>query len=474
MENDLTKEDSAGEILSDDETSEQLSAIISEQEAVAKEILQRQKEEKLKTLLTNPSGPALSGTAREAGEDGFKRVRKTVRDLFTLYLTNQFIARAVNVRADTLISKGYNIVGKDSKGVKACIELIDNSGGINLFWQLSVNTDIAGDGFLEKVYNINGTKILKLKHVHPLTLGFRRDRFDRIILDQNNEPLGYVQFYIDQDGFNREKNVPKERIEHLKFNTLGDEFTGVSILQPGYNTAVRLMNMEYSAAEAAVRTANPLIVAECNTKSPMQIAQWGRILGRITGKDQLFVPEGMKITFMSPGQQNFSEYADYFLNAVVAATGVPRGVLLGDSGTGSNRAESIVLTRHFYSMIRSNQTYVSEFFNTIFKEYSELANFEAPTLIFEDVAEEASTSAQAAVQLFQAGIITVHEAREMIGLEVSAEDDKKTVTGNEDAVKKSNMETAFPETPGKPAGSQTGIKRKQKVDPNSLVSPTSK
>ena len=152
MENDLTKEDSTGEILSDDETSEQLSAIISEQEAVAKEILQRQKEEKLKALFTNPSGPALSGTAREAGEDGFKRVRKTVRDLFTLYLTNQFIARAVNVRADTLISKGYNIVGKDPKGVKACIELIDNSGGINLFWQLSVNTDIAGDGCFPQLF----------------------------------------------------------------------------------------------------------------------------------------------------------------------------------------------------------------------------------------------------------------------------------------------------------------------------------
>ena len=59
----------------------------------------------------------------------------------------------------------------------------------------------------------------------------------------------------------------------------------------------------------------------------------------------------MELDTLQPGQQNFSAYADYFLDAVVAAFGVPKGVLLGDSGGSSgNRAEGIVLTRHFYSL----------------------------------------------------------------------------------------------------------------------------
>ena len=454
-----------------DISKEQLSKELTEQVEVANEILQRQEEERLKSSITNPSAIALSTTPKEAGE-GLNRVRKTVKQLFTLYLTNQFIARAVNVRADTLISRGYEIIGEDAKGVEVCKKLIENSGGINLFWQLSVNVDIAGDGFLEKIYNLNKTTITRLKHVHPLTLSFRRDRFDRIIVGSDKEPIGYVQYYVDEEGVTREKNVPKDIISHLKFNTLGDEFTGVSILQPVYDTAVRLMNMEYAAAEAAVKAANPLLIAKCNTKSPMQIAQWGTILGRISGKDQIFIPEGMEITMLAPERQIFSEYADYFLNAVVSATGVPKAVLLGASGSGgSNRAEGIVLTRHFYSLIRSNQKYMEGFFNKIFEECAELGNFKAPKLVFNDVAEDAGTlAAQSAVNLYKAGIINLSEARAMIGLE------KSNISGSDlkSEIKKSDMETWHPASPGKPAGSQAGIKKTQKISPMSEVNPITK
>jgi hypothetical protein len=451
---------------------ERLSKELTEQASVAQEILQRQETEKMRAVLTNPSAIALSTTSKEPGT-GLNRLKKTVRQMFELYLTNQFVSRAVNIRADTLISKGFDIIGEDEKGVQLCKELIDNSGGVNLFWQLSVNTDIAGDGFLEKVYNMNKNKILRLKHVHPLTLTFRRDRWDRIIVGPDKEPIGYAQYYTDDDGIEAEKNIPKDIIEHLMFNTLGDEFTGISLIQSGYNTIVRLMNMEYSAAEAAIKTANPMIIATCNTKSPMQIAQWGQILGRINGKDQLFIPEGMLVNLLSPGNQNFNDYADYFLDAVVATSGVPKGILLGGSGGSSNRAEEVILTRHFYGMIRSNQHYVIYFFNKIFKEYGELAGFAPPVLVFPDVAEDATLAAQGAVQLYGAGIITVHEAREMIGLEKGIIG-KTKISDMESDLKKSDRAVAFPAEPGKAEGSQVGVKAKQKANPLSRVSSASK
>lgn len=443
-----------------------------EQLNAAKEILAKGEEEQTKKLLTNPSAIALTTTEHSAGE-GVNKVRKTVRQLLNLYLTNQFVSRAVNVRADTLISRGYKIVGEDEAGIEACQKLIDDSGGINLFWQLGVNTYIAGDGFLEKVYNQKQNKILKLKHVHPLTLSFKRDeKTGKIVVGKDKEPIGYVQYSINSDGTEVKKDVSKARIEHLRFNTLGDEFTGVSLFQSGYDTIVRLMNMEYSAAEAAVKTANPLIVGKCNTKSPHQIAQWGQILGNISGRDQIFVPQGMEIEFMSPGAQNFNDYADYFLNAVVAATGVPKSVLLGDSGGSSgNRAEGIVLSRHFYNVIRSDQRYVGEFFYKIFKEYGDIAGFKAPKLIFEDLAEDATVLAQSAIELFNANIIDLSEARQMIGLEPGMEEGVQGVSAD---IKKSKRQVQFPESPGKPEGSQKGIKDTQKINPNSEVSPITK
>ncbi len=455
--------------LSSEQLSKELTTVSNhieeEQKKVAKEILQRQEEEKIKATLTNPSAIALSTTKHDAG-DGVNRVKKTPRQLFILYLTNQFVSRAVNIRADTLTSKGYAIKGDDEVGVKACEELIEESGGPNLFWQLGVNTYIAGDGFLEKIYNLNKTKILKLKHVHPLTLTFQKDIYDRIIVDSNTkDPVGYVQHYVEQnkkgDALEKTKNISKEFIAHNKFNTLGDEFTGISLIQSSYDTVVRLMNMEFSAAEASVKTANPLIVAKCNTKSPMQIAQWGTILGRINGRDQLFIPDGMEIKFLSPEKQNFSDYADYFLNAVVAGTGVPKAVLLGEGG-GGNRAEGIVLTRHFYTSVRGDQKYAEGFFNEIFKEYGKLAGFKPPQLIFNDIAEDAHVTSDQAINLYSNGLVTREEARNMIGLE--AMPTEGTLAKE---IKESDMKTWHPGAPGSPEGSQKGEKKAMEQSPNS-------
>lgn len=443
-----------------------------EVETVAAEILQQQEEQQLKNL-TNPSAIALSVTQHETG-DGINRVKKTPRQLFILYLTNQFVARAVQIRADMLVSKGYALIGGSDAGREACQSLIDNSGGDNLFWQLSVNTDIAGDGFLEKIYNKKKTQILRLKHVHPLTLTFKTNmETGNIIVDTNkDEPVGYTQFYTDEHGSEASKDVPLDIIEHIRFNTLGDEFTGISTIQPGYDTIVRLMNMEYSAAEAAIKTANPIIVGKCNTKSPHQIAMWGQILGRINGREQVFIPEDMTLEMLSPGAQNFSDYSEYFLDAVVATFGVPKAMILGassSSGGGSNRAEMVVLSRHFYSIIRGNQRYVQDFFNKIFKEYAEISGFDAPKLVFEDIAEDGEVNAKSAMDLYTAGIISLEEARIMIGLEGVSQGTLKS--GIEGDLKKSDMKTFFPAAPGKPEGSQAGVKDKQKTNKFSAVNP---
>ena len=434
-----------------------------EQERVSREILAKADDEVLKKTLSNPSGIALTTALPSTGSE-LSRVKKSVRDLFALYLTNQFVARAIQIRADTLISKGYNIIGEDIKGVDACKELTEKSGGVNLFNQLSVNTDVSGNGFLEKIYNVKKNKILRLKHVHPLTMDFKKDQYGNIVVDANTkEPVGFTQIYRSSEGVEKYQDIPKEVIEHLKFNTLGDEFTGVSTIQPGYDTIVRLMNMEYSAAEAAVKIANPIIIAECNTKSPQQVALWGQTLGRINGRDQLMIPEGMKITLLSPGAQNFTDYAPYFLNAVIACFGTPRSLLLGEGG--SNRSEGIILSRHFYSVIRGNQYYMEAFFNRIFEEYAKLAGFAAPKLTFDDIAEDVSLASQAAMQLYQSGIISQQEARAMIGLDAAVEGDVISPVGASADIKQADRATQFPASPGKATGSQSGIKAKRKTNP---------
>ena len=440
-----------------------------EQLEAAIEILAKQKQDAEIAALTNPSYMAISPEVADSSQQySINKVKKQVRDLFILYLTNQFVARAINVRADTLVSKGYSLVDGDEAGIKACQELIDNSGGINLFWQLSVNTDIAGDGFLEKIPNSTNTKFMRLKHIHPLTFTFKRDGFGNIIVDKTNKlPIGYQQVWYDATGTEQFRDVSKEKIAHMRYNTLGDDFTGISTIQPGYSTIVRLMNMEWAAAQAALRTANPLIVATAATKSPVQVAQWAHVLGKLSAREQIIVPEGMTLNMLSPGNQNFNEYAKYFLDAIVSTFGVPKSILLGESDN-SNRAETVVLSRHFYTLIQGNQLYMQDFFNKIFKEYGEMANFKAPRLEFTDLAEDSEINAKTAMDLFTSGIILQNEARAMIGLTPIAGGDKDqkqvdvAINGTAGDLKKSDRAVQFPAEPGKPAGSQVGVKDKAK------------
>jgi hypothetical protein len=418
-------------------------------------------------------------TQEQKDPQGLIKKRVPVRELQLLYLNNQLIFRAINVRADELITRGYHLVGDDKEGIKKCQELIDNSGGDNLFWQLSTNTDCTGDGYLEKVPNVSKTAIKKLRHINPVTFGFWTDESqkDRVVVDSNGLPVAYMQIITNINGAEERKKIAKERIAHLRFNTFADEFKGISTIQPVYNTAIRLMNMEHAAAEAAVKTANPTWIVKTKTKSPMELAKWANILGRISAQEVVFLPEGIEIELKSPGNENFSSYSEYFENAVVASTAVPKSILTGSSGKDSgNRSTSQVISKHFYSLIRSNQRYVEELFNQIFIDYANMAGFKPPKLVFNDIAEDADRNGQRAVDLFLAGIITLEEARHTIGLESTKEileklesvktDKTKSNIDPDKEDKKQDMIAWHPPEPGSVAGSQKNEKQIKKIDPN--------
>jgi len=404
--------------------------------------------------------------------------RVPVRQLQHLYLNNQFVFRGVNVRADELITRGYKLVDGDDRGIELCQGLIDKSGGENLFWQISINCDTSGDAYLEKIPNVAGNSIELLRHVNPVNFGFLTDlQTNKIILNEKGLPKAYMQKTYNEEGKEEQKEIEKSRIAHLVFNTFADEFNGISSLQPVYNTAVRLMNMEQAAAESAVKTANPLLVVTTGSKSPIEVAKWARLFGRISAKEQITLPAETTLTSISPGNQNFNDYAEYFLDAVVAALGVPKIILTGISGSGSgNRSTGSIQSRHFYSVIRANQRYMERLFNEIFEDYASKAGFKAPKLRFNDIAEDAAANSQWAIELYNANLITLGEARGMVGLELPLDIKKdledaaivkmtklSTAQGQD---KKDEKETFHPADPKSGAGSQKGQKKDKKADPD--------
>ncbi|MDX1279513.1 hypothetical protein, partial [Oceanihabitans sediminis] len=78
--------------------------LMKELNAVAAEILEQKEEEKSKKLRTDPSAIALRTTEHSSG-DNVPNIRKTIKQFFTLYLTNQFVSRAINVCSDIYCSR---------------------------------------------------------------------------------------------------------------------------------------------------------------------------------------------------------------------------------------------------------------------------------------------------------------------------------------------------------------------------------
>lgn len=421
------------------------------------EQLSSEKKEEIYPVVTERSGAAKRGKVLSSLQSLYK-VKKNAAQLFILFLTNHFVFRAIIIRARAAISRGFEIKDGDKKGIELCTKLIEDSGGTDYIKQLFVNTEVAGDGWDEKIYSDNKKKIIKLEQVHPATFGFKTDKFDNIILDDDNKPISYTIVIVDELGREENKDVAIDRVEHLKFITIGDELVGTSAIQPVYNTAVRLMNMEDAAAHAAVKTANPTWIGKSKSRSPRDLLKWNKILGRISAKEQIMLPDGMELEMMSPGKQLFSDYAGYYLDATVSALGVPRGILLGSS-EGSNRSSSLVLSKHFNEDIRANQKSVEKYFNKIFEEYGEIAGFKAPKFYFNDTAENAEANYKSALELYAAGLIDNKEARLMIGLEGIS----STMEKDE---KESDKKAYFPAEPNSPEGSQKNIKKVQKKDPN--------
>jgi hypothetical protein len=414
---------------------------------------------------TNPS--AIASDQRQLTDIMNEMSRRVdLRCFQSLYLRNQFIFRAVNIRASEMVSRGYDIIGEDSEGVKKCSDLIKNSGGESFLRQSSINADVFGNNYWEHILSQGGKDILLLRQVHPLTFGFKYDEVTHtIIFGDDKTPLMYAQKVFDPElGTEILVDVPKDKITHIKYNTFGDEFSGISTLQPGYDTLIRLMNMEKAAALAAIKTANPLMVLKTNAKSPLILGKWMKTIGKLNGQQEISLGEDQTIEFLSPGRQNFNDYADYFLDAVVSDTGVPKSILLGSGG--DNRAETITLSKHFYRAMRDNQLIFETGINELFQQYADLSGFKAPKFVFRDVAEDADATGQRAVELFQAGLIDREEARTMIGLSLGGSS-KVSIDGTSKEIKNQDMESWHPYEPGSPAGSQSGNKTKMKSSQDS-------
>lgn len=231
-------------------------------------------------------------------------------DLIKTYMTVPLVFKAINIRANKVISKGFKLTISQKieeeeefaaeEVLKKCDKFL-NKIGINFFRQSVINAYVGGNEWTEIVYNRLG-HVISLNHGDFKTIDFRRNFINnKILLDDKGEPVAFWQYienlaelyynissyynikeswenleavrkrfeliqkneftepYVIRDLDGRELGaisrkpmylyLKNNEIAHLSFNNINDIHYGLSLIVPAYNSITQLERVMNATTE---------------------------------------------------------------------------------------------------------------------------------------------------------------------------------------------------------------------------------
>jgi len=213
----------------------------------------------------------------------------------------------------------------------------------------------AGNAFVELGYNEDGTDILALRNINPLSgIDFIRDESNQVKLDDNGDPIGYtmngyygiyankkVEWTQNEIKVNDEvvwtPNMDKglypdgrDRIAHFKF--YGDEYLGETPLESAYKLAKIRLNLEDGAGEAGYREGAILITVGKEDQHPSDIPNklvddTVKLFQKLSSEQLFGIKPGIKVQpFPTPDLKQRESLMYYFADLQGAAMG--RAIIL--------------------------------------------------------------------------------------------------------------------------------------------------
>jgi len=259
--------------------------------------------------------------------------------LYTIYRRHPAVFHATKLRA-TLTLPSIEIKTKSPAAKKVVDNFYKNlhpvSGNVALLKKLrdlSEDTDIFGNGFIEPIWNKAHDNYLHLKKLHPISIDLKRKTGEgsEVDLDKLGNPKAW-----SQGEYPNSTELPMDSILHFTYNRIGDEILGISTLEPIYKTVHRLMNIEEGIATAIFRHGFPLYDITVEGSSPNsfpaeeQINKAAEQVKGLNYKSEFIHPPNYKVKLMeaySLGKGR--DYTINFIDNIASATGLPKFMLMG-------------------------------------------------------------------------------------------------------------------------------------------------
>lgn len=344
------------------------------------------------------------------------------KDLEFIYRAYPLAFEGVNLIADECIARGFEIIHESEEVRKEMDEWMDDVNFKEKIYDVIVNTLVFGNGYFEIVFDEDGDTIDEIVVMDPVVVDFLRDNEKSIIFDPSGNPKGYVQTtgaIIKDDDI----RFSPDEIAHFIFYTLRGQRTGISLLSSVARNITHAMNTDNAIAQAIFRHgfAQFDVSVGSDTRRPTEdeINKIATDVEDLQVTNEYVHSDDIKVEILeAKNTRSYDKYNEIFISNIVSGMGIPAPLLLG-SGESSNKSTATVQSRHFRSMIETIQGRVQAIVeDKIFDKLAELRGWtETPILEWNEVLpEEESAKVARIASLFEQGIITRTEAREMAGL----------------------------------------------------------
>lgn len=289
----------------------------------------------------------------------------SLKDLKYLYQREGLAANAVDVPANDVFSKWFNVKSfSDEKGE------IENKALEDAIWALNQRLNVRGV-FLEaytycRLYGLGivvlgladstGDMSAKPENVTGIEylVALSAAEIKEIKFDENpkSKTYGEIDHYvlrISSKHGEQNKTVHASRVIHVMQKTLEKSPWGLSILEPAYDLFTVLKNIDWSSGEAYYQNASPLYVLTYKGKpSDEELSQAAEDMKEIRVTSRYIKPESWTLdTVLGSGVAlDPTKYFDPIVERIAGAVKVPKQILLG-TAAGALASGQVNLAQYF-------------------------------------------------------------------------------------------------------------------------------
>ncbi|MHA1541346.1 MAG: phage portal protein family protein [Candidatus Hodarchaeales archaeon] len=304
-------------------------------------------------------------------EDQVQEAMRVPRlELENIYLNDPQAFNTINKSKQLIMQAGYEIRAY-KKGIQSKYDdFFANIGKIgmrtNTTQMLSyIHHDkmLYGHAYVERIYDRAQTEILDLKMIDPKLMDFARDAENIIVVDRNQNPIGYTMNIGRRDDVFLGDTIPNTndspvtgnvvlkgtdifllafRIAHFRMFTFGNRFDAVGIIEPAFKDIIRKHKIEDATANSIHNTASFPIVGYVgdNQRAASQTLMNSTLeaMQNLSHSRYMVFQHPTKLeTLEVKHSEQVNEALKYFRGNEASASGMALGFSIGD-GEAINRS----------------------------------------------------------------------------------------------------------------------------------------